>query len=130
MKFFDQPSFGITQAKITAKSPVSNAPVGTLLFKQGTFGPTGDPVSRNDRIEECSACHQYAMQYPQFSPKIAQGNLPPKPTVSCGACHDAHIVAPDALEPAIVTDTVVVRQLSGTHGGIRICGPRTNGQLH
>ena len=113
-KFFDQPSFGVTQAKITAKSPVSNAPVGTLLFKQGTFGPLGDAVSRNARIEECSTCHQYAMQYPQFSPKIAQGKLPPKPDVSCGACHDSHIVAPDGLEPAIVTNTVVVQQISGT----------------
>jgi hypothetical protein len=113
-KFFDQPSYGVTQAKITAKSPVSNAPVGTLLFMQGTFGPTGDPVSRNARIEECSTCHQYAMQYPQFSSKIAQGNLPPKPEVSCGACHDAHIVAPDALQPAIVTTTVVVNQISGS----------------
>jgi hypothetical protein len=113
-KFFDQPSFGVAQAKITAILPVSNASVGTLLFKQGTFGATGDAVSRNARIEECSTCHQYAMQYPQFSPKIAQGNLPPKPEVSCGACHDSHIVAPDGLEPAIVTDTVVVSQLSGS----------------
>jgi hypothetical protein len=116
-KFFDQPFFGVVQAKITAKSPVSNAPVGTLLFKQGTFGPTGDAVSRNARIEECSTCHQYAMQYPQFSPKIAQGNLPPKPEVSCGACHDAHIVAPDGLEPAIVTSTVVVNQVTGSGAG-------------
>ena len=116
-KFFDQPSFGVTQAKITAKSPVSNAPVGTLLFKQGTFGPTGDPVSRNARIEECSTCHQYALQYPQFRPKIAQGNLPPKPEVSCGACHDTHIVAPDGLSPAIVTSTVVVNQVTGSGTG-------------
>jgi hypothetical protein len=113
-KFFDQPSYGVVQAKVTAKSPVSNAPVGTLLFKDGTFGQPGGAVSRNERIEECSACHQYAMQYPQFVKKIAQGHLPSKPEVSCGACHDAHIVAPDGLEPAIVTDTVVVRQLSGT----------------
>ncbi len=84
-KFFDQPRFGMAQAKISANlpdTPVSNAPVGTLLFKGDTFDPLGDPVSRDNRIEECSVCHQYALQYPQFRGKIAQGNLPPKPEVS------------------------------------------------
>ncbi len=112
-KYFDQSS-GLTQAKITAKSPVSNAPVGTPLFQQGTFEPKGDAVSKPERIEECSVCHQYAMQYPQFRKKIAQGNLPLKPEVTCGGCHDAHIVAPDGLQPAIVTTTVVVNQITGT----------------
>ncbi|OGP93170.1 MAG: hypothetical protein A2156_08435 [Deltaproteobacteria bacterium RBG_16_48_10] len=108
-KYFDQPFFGVAQAKITAKSPISsNVAVGTLLFKGDTFDQLGAPVSRDNRIEECSVCHQYALQYPQFRKKIAQGNLPPKPEVSCGACHDAHIVAPDGLDPAIVTNTVVV----------------------
>ena len=85
-----------------------------LSSRQGTFDPLGDPVSRNDRIEECSVCHQYALQYPQFRKKIAQGNLPRKPEVSCGACHDAHIVAPSGIDPAIVTSTVVVTGLTGT----------------
>jgi hypothetical protein len=107
-KYFDQPSFGPAQAKLSAKSPESIAPVGTLLFREGTFDQLSGAVSRDERIEECSVCHQYALQYPQFRKKISQGNLPPKPEVSCGACHDAHIVAPDGLDPAIVTTTVVV----------------------
>ena len=115
-KYFDQ-SAGLTQAKITAKSPVSNAPVGTLLFQQGTFGPVGDPVSKPERIEECSVCHQYAMQYPQFRKKIAQGNLPLKPEVTCGACHDSHIVAPSGIDPVIVASTVVVNAVTGTGSG-------------
>ncbi|HSB04871.1 MAG TPA: hypothetical protein VLK23_06705 [Thermodesulfobacteriota bacterium] len=109
-KFFDQSRFGTAQAKIGANSPEKSSavPVGTLLFKEGTFDQLGGPVSRDNRIEECSVCHQYALQYPQFRDKIAQGNLPRKPEVSCGACHDSHIVAPDGLDPAIVTSTVVV----------------------
>jgi hypothetical protein len=113
-KYFDQASCGLTQAKISAKSPVSNAPVGTPLFKQGTFSQPGDPVSKDERVEECSTCHQYAMQYPQFRKKILQGNLPLKPEVTCGACHDAHIIAPDGLHPAIVTTSVVVNQITGS----------------
>ena len=54
------------------------------------------------------------MQYPQFRGKIDEGDLPAKPEVTCGACHDAHIVAPDGLEPAIVTTTVVVTAITGT----------------
>jgi hypothetical protein len=118
-KFFDQPNIGTQQAKTNAStpyiSPVSGAPVGTLLYRQGTFSQLGDAVSRNNRIEECSVCHQYAMQYPQFRGKIAQGDLPRKPEVSCGACHDAHIVAPDGLSPAVVTSTVVVTAITGTN---------------
>ena len=116
-KYFDQLTFGPVQAKITNSTPpapLTSAPVGTLLFKSGTFGPLGDPVTRSNRIEECSVCHQYALQYPQFRGKIDEGNLPPKPEVTCGACHDAHIVAPDGLEPAIATTTVAVTAITGT----------------
>jgi len=111
-RFFDQPSFGVTQAK----ERISTVPGAETvpLFKVGTFDPLGGPVSRNDRIEECSMCHQYALQYPQFRKKIAQGNLPRKPEVSCGACHDAHIVAPSGIDPAIVTSTVAITVLTGT----------------
>ena len=110
-RFFDQPFFGLAQAK----QRISTVPAQMVpLFKEGTFDPLGGPVSRNDRIEECSVCHQYALQYPQFRKKIAQGNLPRKPEVSCGACHDAHIVAPSGIDPAIVTTTVVVTGLTGT----------------
>ena len=113
-KYFDQPFFGTAQAKTTNQSQVPSDEVGLPLFKAGTSGPLGDPVTRNDRIEECSVCHQYAFQYPQFSVKIAENALPEKPQVTCGACHDAHIVAPDGPEPATVTNTVVVTAVSGT----------------
>lgn len=112
-KYFDQPFFGTQQARTSNQSHVPPDDVGIPLFKGGTFGALGDPVTRNERIEECSVCHQYALQYPQFRIKIAENALPKKPQVTCGACHDAHIVAPDGLEPATVTNTVVVTAVSG-----------------
>ncbi len=114
-KLFDQTIYGTGQAKTSTLTP--NAESGLPLFKQGTFSPEGDPVSRNERIEECSVCHSYALQYPQFRKKIAQGNLPMKPEVSCGACHDSHIPAPSGINPAIVTSTVVITAVTGSGTG-------------
>lgn len=71
-------------------------------------------VTRNQRIEECSVCHQYALPYPQFVEKIAQGILPKKNEVGCGACHDSHIPAPNGRDPARVNTTVQVTALSGS----------------
>ena len=70
-------------------------------------------VTKNERIEECSVCHSYALQYPQFQKKISQNNMP-NPQVSCGACHDSHIVAPNGKQLATVNGTVKVTGLSGS----------------
>ena len=100
-KFFDQGSNGKMQAT-TQKGEFS-------LFKSNR----SSMVTQNERIEECSVCHNYALEYPQFTKKIAQGNIP-KPQVSCGACHDAHIPKPNGNQPLTVSSTVKVTQLSGT----------------
>ena len=104
-KYFDQRRNGLRQAKTTFNTPAS-----VSLFKsdQSTI------VSKNERIEECSVCHNYALQYPQFRKKIAQGNFP-NPQVSCGACHDSHIVGPNGNQPAIVSSTVKVTGISGSN---------------
>jgi hypothetical protein len=111
-KYFDQRTNGEGQAKTTSLTPGENP--GLALFKRGTFGPVGDPVTRNERIQECSVCHNYALNYPQFVQKIAQNNMPKKPTVSCGACHDSHIPSPDGKEPFVVNGPVQVTGLSGS----------------
>ena len=110
-KFFDQKRHGPGQAFTSALTPMA-AP-GLALFKQGTFGPVGTAVSKDERIEECSVCHNYALQLPQFRVKIAEGQFS-KPAVSCGACHDSHIPAPSGIDPAIVTSTVVVNAVTGS----------------
>lgn len=107
-KYFDQSINGTGQAKATLSGGEK-----VSLVKAGTFSQEGDPVSKNDRIEECSVCHNYALQYPQYRKKIAQGNMP-NPEVSCGACHDAHIVAPNGNQPAVVNNTVKVTGISGS----------------
>ena len=107
-KFYDQGHRGTSQAKVTLPGGEK-----AFLVKAGTFGPEGDPVTKNERIQECSVCHSYALNYPQFQKKIAHGKMP-NPEVSCGACHDSHIVAPSGPEPAIVTSTVKVTALSGS----------------
>jgi len=106
-RYFDQGRNGVGQAITTARTP--EEPVGLALFKSDA----STIVTKNERIEECSVCHNYALTYPQFVKKIAQNNLPKKPTVSCGACHDAHIPAPDGIEPAIFTVSSVT-VLSGS----------------
>ena len=104
-KFFDQRSNGEGQAKTTF-----NTPELVSLFKSDQ----ASIVTKNERIEECSVCHNYALQYPQFRKKIAQGNFL-KPEVSCGACHDSHIVGPSGNQPAIVDTTVKVTGITGSN---------------
>ncbi len=104
-KFFDQPSNGEGQAQTSF--PNLGQTVSLFQSDQGT------PVTRNDRIEECSVCHSYALQYPQFQKKISQNNMP-NTQVSCGACHDAHIVAPNGKQLKTVDGTVQVAGLSGS----------------
>ena len=100
-KFFDQNSNGKLQAT-AQKGEVS-------LFKSNR----SSRVTQNERIEECSVCHNYALLYPQFMKKISQGNIP-KHQVSCGACHDAHIPQPSSNQLLTVNTTVKVSRLSGT----------------
>ncbi len=99
-RFFDQGKNDTAQAT-TQKGEVS-------LFKSNR----SSVVTQNERIEECSVCHNYALTYPQFSKKIAQGNIP-KPAVNCGACHDAHIPKPDGNQLLTVDTTVRVNKLAG-----------------
>lgn len=61
-------------------------------------------ITKNQRIEECSACHNSNQGFVYDS----TGNLMkpdptnmPNPTVSCASCHDAHQVA----KPYTTTDT-------------------------
>jgi len=105
-KFFDQKKNGTGHAKTSFPDLEETV----FLFKadQQTF------VTRNERIEECSVCHSYALWYPQFEKKIAQGNMPGKPQVGCGACHDAHIPGPSGNQLPKVSTTVAVSGLSGT----------------
>ena len=105
-KYFDQKSRGTKQATIPV-STNSREQVSLLKSNQTSI------VTRNERIEECSVCHNYALQYPTFQKKIAQGNFP-KPQVSCGACHDSHIVGPSGKQPAKVDTTVKVTGLAGS----------------
>ena len=109
-KFFDQPFNGEQQAKTSSLTPNSSQIGIVSLFKSD--GAT--KVTRNERIQECSVCHNYALNYPQFVIKIAENNMPKKPTVSCGACHDAHIPGPDNNEPAVIDGVVSVTGLSGS----------------
>jgi hypothetical protein len=105
-KFFDQKSNGTRQAEINNPSSPKEK---VFLYKSNQTSI----VTRNERIEECSVCHNYALQYPQFRKKIGQGNFL-KPQVSCGACHDSHIVGPGGNQPAIVDTTVTVTGLNGS----------------
>jgi hypothetical protein len=112
-KYFDQRRNGPGKARTTSLTPSPpqfTIPPGLTLFKSNQT----DTVSKNERIEECSVCHNYALQYPQFRKRIAQGNFP-KPQVSCGACHDSHIVGPNGNQPAIVSSTVKVTGISGSN---------------
>jgi hypothetical protein len=102
-KYFDQLVNGTGSARVTVDSEFVS------LFKSGQL----TMVTRNERIEECSVCHNYALQYPTFKKKIAQGNLP-NPQVSCGACHNSHIIGPGGNQPAVVDTTVKVTGLSGS----------------
>jgi hypothetical protein len=109
-KLFDQKGIGAKQATTSSRTPGFSETGIVSLFKsnQRTI------VTRNERIEECSVCHNYALNYPQFVEKIARNNMPSKPTVSCGACHDAHIPSSDGNHPAVVDGLVQVTSISGS----------------
>ncbi len=104
-KFFDQLSTG--RARATSFVAFPESPV--TLYK--TNQRTG--VTRNERIDECSVCHNYALQYSVYKNRIARGGMP-DPQVGCPTCHDSHIPAPDANHRATVSTTVTVASASGS----------------
>ncbi len=54
---------------------------GLFLFK----ADKATRVTKNERIQECSVCHQYS----NHAKNIAEGDLD-NPNVPCAACHDPH----------------------------------------
>lgn len=75
-KFFFQGSNGTAQATSH----------GAVLWKD----PAGTmPVTKNERIEECSVCHS-----PDQKPAhISSGDVQNPPQVACSGCHDVHYPA-------------------------------------
>ena len=103
--YFDQPRRGRG-----AQAKIGIAGTGTVYLSKAD----DSSVTKGERIEECSVCHAYALQYPQFQKKIANGSFKNVAAeVSCGACHDSHIPAPSANQPPVVNSTVVVAAVSG-----------------
>jgi hypothetical protein len=104
-KFFDQ---------------LSNGTGGASTFLSLLEGPVKlrrpdkkTRVNRNQRIEECSVCHSYALEYPRHKGRIAEGTNP-TPQVGCPACHDAHIPAPRGDRLPTVGNTVAVASSLGS----------------
>jgi hypothetical protein len=120
-KFFDQGRNGTQQATMAmAVSPTAASSTAASFGRRSRGASLSlyksnqtSIVTKNERIEECSVCHNYALQYPTFRNKIADGTLP-NPQVSCGACHNSHIVGPSGNQPAIVDTTVRVTGVSGS----------------
>ncbi len=102
-KFFDQ--LGKGRKRATGILATGEA----VTFLRGN----GRPVNMNQRIEECSVCHNYALQHPRLTKRIARGTMP-DPEVGCGACHQAHIPAPSGNDLAQVSSTVQVSRVSGS----------------
>ena len=66
-KNFDQPFFGRPTAPATIFLRE-----GFRRTRIGLFKADGNtPVTRNERLEECSVCHNYALNYEQFKRKIS-----------------------------------------------------------
>jgi hypothetical protein len=103
-KFFDQPGTG--QKRASTLLPTGEAV--TLLKGNGT------PVKRAERVEECSVCHNYALQHKTLSYRIRTPKLMPQPEVGCPACHQAHVPGPDANHIPTVSTTVKVEKISGS----------------
>jgi hypothetical protein len=93
--FFDQPGLGTEQAT------TDQVPGYTGTFNLAKAN--GSPVTRNERIEECSTCHNYATE--RRPSHLASGDYY-NAQVSCAACHDAHSPALKNL-PQVSTRTSV-----------------------
>ena len=101
-KFFDQTGKGSGQAF---------AATGRLQPVLALFQADKKTiVTKTQRLEECSVCHNYAMQYPKYKSNLGTDKLTPQ--VGCGACHDAHIVSP--AEDVMVNSTVEVATVAGS----------------
>ena len=119
-KFFDQPGKGSGQAyaQIAPPPPDGSGQRVVQLVSSGEPPQALLPlfkankktaVTRTNRLEDCSVCHNYAMVYSQYKSNLGTDKLTPQ--VGCAACHDAHIPAPS--EPVTVDNTVQVT-LSGS----------------
>jgi hypothetical protein len=99
----------VQSKKGQAKVLISRRPIVTAaLFKSNQT----TPVTRKERMEECSVCHNYALQYEQFKDRIGKIGSP-TPQVRCGACHNAHIPGPNGNQ-LLTVDTTVNVTLAGT----------------
>jgi hypothetical protein len=86
-KFFFQGSVGTTQATDHGVPEVT---------------PDGQPVTKNQHIEECSACHDSNQRFVYDDSGnliLPDPNNMPDPTVSCANCHDAHQVGKITMVP-------------------------------
>jgi hypothetical protein len=107
-KNYDQPSFGKATAQATFPLKEGFKTTRLPLFKAD--GNT--IVTRNERLEECSVCHNYALQGPQFKEKIGT-RLAPNPGVNCAACHNAHHPGPQGNE-LLPVNVLQVTDVSGS----------------
>jgi hypothetical protein len=117
-KYFDQWGSGTSQA-LAYLSAEGESVLGASLLG----GPVlGEPVSlfksdkksivtKNSRIDECSVCHNYVLQYPRYKAKYS------KPQVGCPSCHDAHMPAPSAKDIPVVNSTVNVTSIYTSSSG-------------
>ncbi|HEY4001697.1 MAG TPA: hypothetical protein VGO93_22670, partial [Candidatus Xenobia bacterium] len=103
LSFFDQNAFNATAHANPAGRPdaffnqgtngTAQATLYSVNFPAGIYGPgvpetdlNGNPVSKNQNIQECSACHSED----QKPVHIAEGDLFSPPQVACASCHDPH----------------------------------------
>lgn len=77
-------------------------------------------LSKNQRIEECSVCHNSNQLFTYDS----AGNLlrpdpsnMPNPTVSCASCHDAHQVAKPSTGPGRTVNYPIFRKMMVNSNG-------------
>jgi hypothetical protein len=98
-KYFDQLGSGSSQAL----AYLSDLGEPASLFKSDKK----TIVTRSNRINECSMCHEYILQYPRYKSKYS------KPQVGCPSCHDSHIPAPSGKDIPVVDSTVQVTAVSG-----------------
>ena len=112
-KFFDQWGSGTGQAK-TYLSPEGESLPDEALLGEPVLGEPASlfksdkksKVTKNNRIDECSVCHNYVLQYPRYKAKYS------KPQVGCPSCHDAHMPAPRAKDIPEVNSTIEVTAVS------------------
>ena len=102
-KYFDQLGSGSSQAV----AYLSDLGEPASLFKSDKK----TIVTRSNRIDECSVCHEYILQDPRYKSKYS------KPQVGCPSCHDAHIPAPSGKDIPVVNSAVNVTKIYTSSSG-------------